>query len=212
MQDISLADQSANRIRELILANKLSPGAHINIDALAKEFNISQTPIREALKKLIAEGFVVYKAKIGYSVRNLSLHEYLQVMEIIQVIEVYLVRELAKTNALVNIKELRGINERLRASLKTGDMAAIGRINDEFHSKLYENYPNKFMINRFKDTCNEVVSLRNFMYKNQIFTNRLIQEHEAIIEAIESGDAERAEIAMTEHYLSGRESAIRTFP
>ena len=55
MPDISLADQSANRIRKLIEQSRFKPGAHLNIDLLAKEFGVSQTPVREALKKLIHE-------------------------------------------------------------------------------------------------------------------------------------------------------------
>ena len=79
MPNTSLADQAANKIRILIEKNGLKPGSHINIDSLAKEFGISQTPIREALKKLISEGLAVYRPRVGYSVRNLTLHDYLQV-------------------------------------------------------------------------------------------------------------------------------------
>ena len=87
MPDISLADQSANRIRKLIEQGRFKPGAHLNIDLLAKEFGVSQTPVREALKRLIHEGLVVYRPKVGYSVRNLTLHEYLQVCELLQTLE-----------------------------------------------------------------------------------------------------------------------------
>ena len=93
------------------------PGAHINIDFLAKEFGISQTPIREALKKLIAEGIAVYRPKVGYSVRNLTLHEYLQVSEIHQVLETYLVKELAKMPFIVDMVSLNTINQELQSHI-----------------------------------------------------------------------------------------------
>ena len=204
MPNTSLADQAANKIRILIKENKLRPGAHINIDSLAKEFGISQTPIREALKKLIAEGMAVYKPKAGYSVRNLSLHEYLQVFEILQVMETYLVKELAKIPFIVDLASLREINEELRQGISQGNRDLIGRINDKFHNKL--------MVDRLYSLWNEMCSGRNLMYDNKIFTNRMAAEHEAIISAIENGDPKAAEEAISAHYLSGRESAIIYFP
>ena len=212
MPKISLAYQAANKIRSLIQENKLMPGAHINIDFLAKEFGISQTPIREALKKLIAEGIAVYRPKVGYSVRNLTLHEYLQVSEIHQVLETYLVKELAKMPFIVDMVSLNTINQELQSHIKENDLEGMARANDNFHRKLYENYHNKLLVSRLFDLWNEVRSLRNMMYENKIFTSKMVREHEAIIAAIAKGDPEAAERAITDHYISGRESAIISFP
>jgi len=208
----SLADYAANKIRIMIQENKLMPGEHINIDFLSRDLGISQTPIREALQKLIAEGIAVYRPKVGYSVRNLTLHEYLQVSEIHQVLETYLVKEIAKMPFIVDIASLYSINEELRRRISENDREGIAQANDSFHRKLYENYHNKLMITRLFDLWNEVRSLRNIMYNNKIFTNKIAAEHEAIIDAIEKGDPVAAEKAMTAHYISGRESAIISFP
>ena len=212
MPKTSLADYAANKIRIMIQENKLMPGEHINIDFLSRDLGISQTPIREALQKLIAEGIAVYRPKVGYSVRNLTLHEYLQVSEIHQVLETYLVKEIAKMPFIVDIASLYSINEELRRLIGENDREGIAQANDRFHRKLYENYHNKLMITRLFDLWNEVRSLRNIMYNNKMFTNKIAAEHEAIIEAIEKGDPVAAEKAMTAHYISGRESAIISFP
>jgi len=212
MPNTSLADQAANKIRILIEKNGLKPGSHINIDSLAKEFGISQTPIREALKKLISEGLAVYRPRVGYSVRNLTLHEYLQVSEILQVIETHLVKELAKIPFIVDITALRAINRELAECLPAGGREMIGAINDRFHEKIYENYHNKLMTGRLNSLWLEARAPRNLMYDNKVFTNRIVAEHEAIISAIERGDPAAAEAAISVHYVSGRESAIIYFP
>lgn len=212
MPNTSLADQAANKIRILIEKNGLKPGSHINIDSLAKEFGISQTPIREALKKLISEGLAVYRPRVGYSVRNLTLHEYLQVSEILQVIETHLVKELAKIPFIVDITALRAINRELAECLPAGSREMIGAINDRFHEKIYENYHNKLMTGRLNSLWLEARAPRNLMYDNKVFTNRIVAEHEAIISAIERGDPVAAEAAISVHYVSGRESAIIYFP
>lgn len=212
MTKISLADHAANKIRTLILESQLMPGTHINIDVISKQFGISQTPVREALKRLIVEGLAVYTPKVGYAVRSLTLHEYLQVSEIHQVLEVYLVRELAKTPFLVDTESIEKINDSIGQSVADNNIDGIAEANDAFHKKLYENYHNKIMLNRLFDLWNEVRSLRNIMYKNSVFTNRIMEEHRRIIYAIRSENPSAAEKAMNEHYRSGRESAIISFP
>ena len=213
MADFSLSDLASSKIRALIKEKKLKPGAHINIDSLSREFGISQTPIREALKKLIAEGMAVYRPRAGYFVRNLSLYEYLQVLEILQVMESYLVKQLAKTPFIVDFEALRRINEELRGEIAGGcSQDVIGDINDKFHKKLYENYHNKLFVGRLCSIWNEMCAGRNVLYTNKVFTNSIVAEHEAIISAIERGDVRAAEEAVSSHYSRGRESAIISFP
>lgn len=213
MLNTSMADHAANQIRLLIIEeSKLKPGSHINIDLLAKEFGISKTPIREALNKLISEGLVVYRSKVGYSVRNLTLHEYFQISEILQMTESHLLKELSKMPFLVDITALREINKEFEEYLPLNDREAVGRINDKFHEKIYENYHNKLLTSRFNNLWLEARAPRNFMYDNKIFTNRIVAEHEAIISAIENGAPEAAEKAINAHYTSGKESAMIYFP
>lgn len=212
MIELSLADRAANIIRGLILQNDLRPGMHINIDSLSKKLEISQTPIREGLKKLIAEGLATYTPKVGYSVRNLTLHEYLQVSEIHQALEIYLVRELAKMPFLVDLEKLTRINDELAAHADDLNVDMIAENNDAFHTGLYENYPNRLMIARLIEIWNEVRMPRNNMYKSEIFTRKIHAEHRAILGGIRSEDPDRAAAAMLAHYASARESAIITFP
>lgn len=212
MNKATLADSTANKIRELIFSGELKPGERANIDALSRKFQISQTPVREALKKLISEGIVVYRPKVGYSARNLTLHEYLQVSETHQVLEVYLVRKLADNPNLVDFQSLGHINDELYNAILQKNITKIGNCNDSFHRKLYEKYPNKTMLMRLHGLWDEVLSLRNLMYKSSLFTNRIVEEHKRILEAIRSGDPDSAARAMNEHYRSGREGAIASFP
>lgn len=212
MPRMSLADLAANKLCGLIQNGTLKAGCHINIDALSKEFSMSQTPIREALKKLIAEGMAVYVPKVGYSVRNLTLYEYLQVLEILQMTETYLVRELAKTPFELDVKALRKINRELSRVVPKNDIAAIGEINDRFHQKLYENYHNRLLVHRLFELWSQMCVTRNQMYKNTAFSFKLESEHEAIISAVSSGSPEAAEAAMKEHYACGRDSAVASFP
>lgn len=212
MPKLSLADRAANTIRGLILKNELQPGVHINIDSLSKRLEISQTPIREALKKLIAEGLATYTPKVGYSVRNLSLHEYLQVSEIHQALEVHLVRELTKIPFLVDFDWLEAINDALAAHIEAGDMEMIAEKNDIFHLGLYKSYPNQLLVARLAEFCNEVRTPRNNMFKSMLFTKKIHAEHVAILDGIRSEDPDSASSAMLAHYASAKESAIVTFP
>lgn len=212
MPGISLADEAAKTIRDQILEGRLAPGVHINIATLTRELKISQTPIREALKRLIPDGLVVYRPKIGYTVRVLTLHEYLQVSEIHQALEIHLVSEMAKTPVIVDYDALWEVNDALEACARCGDTAGVGLKNDAFHRKLYENYPNRLMLSRLIDLWDEVRSQRDIMYRSQAFLAKVADEHRRILDAIRDGCPEEAGEAMQAHYLSGREGAIMSFP
>lgn len=208
----TLADEAANTIRSYILQGELKPGMRINIDLLAKHLAISQTPIREALKKLIAEGLATYLPKVGYSVRNLTLHEYLQVSEIHQLMEVYLMRKLAEMPFLMDFDGLEALNEEMAAGTRAHDIATIAEKNDRFHVKLYENYPNKLLTQRLDELCFGVRSLRDIIFGNLIYINKIADEHRNILAALRDGDPDAAEDAMNAHYLSARDCAIASFP
>jgi DNA-binding GntR family transcriptional regulator len=212
LSGISLADEAAKAIREKILEGLIPPGAHINIATLTKDLGISQTPIREALKKLIPDGLVVYRTKVGYTVRVLTLHEYLQVSEIHQALEIHLVRELAKTPSIVDYDALAAINDALDLHARAGETAEVGLKNDAFHRKLYVNYPNKLMVSRLIDLWNEVRLQRDIMYQSPAFLSRVADEHRSILRAIRGGRPDEAAETMSVHYVSGRQGAIMAFP
>ncbi|WP_205718278.1 GntR family transcriptional regulator [Actinomadura sp. WMMA1423] len=69
---LQLSDEAAARIRELIMDGRMRPGDHLRLERLAMEFGISVTPVREALKSLRSEGFVVLEPRRGFVVAPLS--------------------------------------------------------------------------------------------------------------------------------------------
>jgi len=209
---LSKADEAANGLRGLILERKILPGAHINISQLSKQFKISTIPIREALKRLIAEGLVVHKPNVGYAVRNLTLHEYLQVCEVHEALELYLIQKMANINFLVDFDKLERLNLQMKDALSLGDQNLATKANNQFHYAIYENYPNSLFVKRLEETWEEVRPQRNIMYGNPLFTNNIFKEHCQIIQALESGDPEEARKAMEQHYASGRDGAILSFP
>lgn len=212
LSEISLADQAAKQIRELILQNNLPPGKHINISNLARTFGFSQTPVREALKKLISEGLVVYKSKIGYAVRALSLHEYLQVSEIHKALEIYLVRELAPMPSLIDFEALYDVNRKMARFAAERRLDDVAEMNDVFHRKLYEHYHNHLLVSRLFSLWNEVRSQRNIMYNSSVFIGKIAREHEQILQALEAQNPDAAATAMEIHYKSGLDGAIMSFP
>lgn len=204
----SLVDQATKSIKELIGRGDLPPGAHINIDALSEELCMSQTPIREALRKLVTEGIVSHTPKTGYSVSNLTINEFTQILEILCVLESHIVKELAKKPFLVDFEKLSSINDELRKKLSAFDAVFFRRTNDKFHRTLTENYYNTMMKKHFFALWEWIRPKRDCMYCNSQWGARMVDEHEAIIKAIKEGDVEVAERAVIDHYRSGNDSAM----
>lgn len=207
----SLVEQASKSIKALIEEHRLKPGMHINIDSLTDDLCMSQTPIREALRKLVAEGLISHTPKTGYTVRNLTINEYMQILEMLCVLECHIAKELAKKPFLVDMEALYSINNKMKKNILSYDEIFFCHTNDEFHTKLAENYSNAVLKKHFVFLWNEISPKRSCMYCNKLWAVRIIDEHEKILKAIEEGDIEGVEKAMITHYGSGRDSAEAYF-
>lgn len=209
---LPLAEKALLVIRNLILKGELRPGNRINLDEMSRLLNFSKTPIREAMKALIGENLVVYSAHVGYSVREVTLQEYLQLFEMQEVLETHLIRQVAIMNHLVDFKLLETLNDDLIEMIQKGSKEYLGEQNDKFHRALYRDYANQFIVETIYDIWNNVRIQRNWMYQSDFFAKNAARDHEEIIEALRCGDADKVAIVMHRHYLSGRESVLLFFP
>lgn len=207
-----LAEKALLAIRNLILKGELRPGGRINLDEMSRLLEFSKTPVREAMKVLISENLVVYSPHVGYSVREVTLQEYLQLFEMQEVLETHLIRRVAIMNHLLDFDMLKTLNGDLMEMIERGEKGSLGEQNDKFHKALYRDYANQFIVETIYDIWNKVRIQRNWMYQSDYFARNAAKDHGEIIEALRDGDAEKAAEVMHRHYLSGRESVLLFFP
>tara|TARA_B100000780_G_scaffold150272_1_gene105009 strand:+ start:415 stop:924 length:510 start_codon:yes stop_codon:yes gene_type:complete len=140
----SLPDMISDDIRERILNGELSEGDAIRQEALAEEYHVSRMPVREALKRLDAEGLVQLTNNRGATVIKHSLDEIGEIFDLRRLIEVDLFRRaIPKMTADHFVLSDQLVNE-MDASYEANDVAKWGDLNAEYHCSLYAAADCKF--------------------------------------------------------------------
>ena len=180
------------RIREEIMAGKMKPGQRLVISELAKNFGLSEIPVREAIRRLESEGIVQFTPHVGAVVSKINEKEFL---------EIYIIRieleALATRLAAPHIKEkdidfLCNLIQKAETAIKRGKNEKLGPLNKDFHLKIYQAapYPNLFgMIVNLWEKFELTQSVFAYVPKRAIPS---WNEHKSIVDALKDNDAERA--------------------
>ncbi len=127
------------RIREMILFGELGPGQAVTIQGLAAGIGAGMTPVREAIRRLIAEGALEFLGNRRVSLPRLSLAQLDEISVARQALEPELARRAAPRMRPRDIDELRAIDDALNHAIERGDVAGYLRHNCRFHSALYRH-------------------------------------------------------------------------
>ncbi|GEK09172.1 GntR family transcriptional regulator [Pseudoalteromonas sp. McH1-7] len=128
----------AEAIREKILTGEIKAGEPLRQAALADELNVSRIPVREALLQLEAEGLVNFEAHKGATVTRLSAEQIDEIFDLRALLEAELLRHSIEKLTARDLLEAEAILAELEEATAAGDtQLATGKLNAEFHSKLY---------------------------------------------------------------------------
>ena len=189
---VSLVDQLVILIRDSIIAGELAPAERIIIKKIAKKYNVSVIPVREALARLLPSHLVEVKANHGYCVaRPPTKDKFTKFVEARCLFETSVV-ELGFHNAKKkDIVTLFKFNEKMKRAISKGGPKKIvkwQRLNHEFHRTLIGLARNDFLLNIYDD-----LSLGNLQFQllksssiQNIKLEQLVAEHESMIEALKS--------------------------
>ena len=189
------------RIRELVLSGTYEPGMALSEVRLAEHFDVSRTPIREALKQLQIEGLVEIRPKVGTFVRQASRREIVELFELKEVLEGMAARLLAKRGPTA---ELRTLEDNVAASEQAvvqRDSETYAGLVKEFHETLVSGADNQKLTQHYRTLMNQLAYHR-FVRSTVEHPGRLRQsvaEHRTVLELIEQKDGVGAEIAMRRH-------------
>jgi len=199
----TISEIVVENLRKEIVKGKLRPDAKLNIDSLARKFNISKTPIRESLKKLESEGLLVFVPRSGWKVSRLSKKEFLDLCEIQEILEVNLSIKIIKYIDLINFTELEKINCEIDNYIKDGKYDLIFDANQTFHTKIYEVYPNSQILKFLNQIWNKINRQRHLMLTSRKFLTTIVKEHEEIIQALQEKNVNKLETCMHQHFRTG---------
>jgi DNA-binding GntR family transcriptional regulator len=197
----SVVDQVYTAIRERISSGSLPRGARVHQEDLAEELGVSRTPVREALRRLAAEGLVEMRTNRGARVADVDQIGMRESYEARTVIEPGAARLAAALRPPEPLARMRAAVLAQRRSLR--DVQRSFEANREFHLALAAASGNNFLV-QFAERL-WVARIGETIYERQVQTQERmlldVREHEQIIEAIEAGDGRRAE-SLTRRHLT----------
>jgi len=186
-------------IRSKIMEGVYSQGQRIVIDQVAKELSLSKIPIREAIHRLEAEGFVNINPNTGPSVVYIDDHHYEEILSTLAVLEGFAATISFPLYPKEQINELREVNNQMKQALEDFDFFNFVNLNKEFHLLSIQYCPNKYLLNEISKMWERMDTIRRLrpMYFS-IRAKDVISEHEQIISLIEQKDKSSFE---TQHYI-----------
>lgn len=198
-------------LRERILAGTYEPGDRLIIDTIARDFEVSGIPVREAIRRLEAEGLVVYRPNIGPQVAPQDSRLYESELEVLAILEGYATALAAPTLERSHIEQLREINNELIDCIHELDSLGFGRQNHAFHRVIYENCPNRELAEEVRQTSERLDVTHRLAFEEIPYRAReSIREHQQLITLIESrASFAEIEAAARQHKLGTIEAFRR---
>jgi DNA-binding GntR family transcriptional regulator len=198
----SLHEEVATRLRNMVFDRQLAPGQWIDELALARDWQISRTPLREALKVLAAEGLVVPVPRQGCRVAEMSEDDADQLLPVMALLEGRCAFEAVRKATEADIRRLQRLHEQLEKHAATKDIEGYYRANHEFHSAVQELAGNRWLDRATGDLRRFVRLLRGRQLHWPGRIEASINEHRVLLDAIVQRDAARAERVMHDHLMA----------
>ncbi len=191
-------------LRNAILAGELKPGERLMEVTLAEQLGVSRTPVREAIRKLEKESFVIMIPRKGAYVADLTKKDIMEVLEIRKELEGFAAALAAERMALSEKEALGKVVERFNESLISMDKKSMIECDNEFHSLIFEATKNQRLINIIYDLHDQFQRFR-LIYFNEFNNYKEIQaSHNRIFDAIIKKDAKGARSEAESHVESIR--------
>ena len=207
---LPLRDVVFNTLRQAILRGELKPGERLMEIQLANKLGVSRTPIREAIRKLELEGLVLMIPRKGAEVAEITEKSLRDVLEVRRALEELAVELVCEKITDEQIQDLKDAAEEFKESLKDGDITRIAEADVKFHDVIYMATDNQKLIQLLNNLREQMYRYRVEYLKRSDFHQQLIDEHEEIIETIESGQKDRAVQVVCQHVDNQGEAVMDT--
>lgn len=207
-----VADDVYTQLMSLIIDGHVGPEQPLSIDALAREFGVSSSPVREALARLEPTGLVRRYALRGYRVApEFSSAELAELMDARIVIEPAAAAAASRAPSAEFVAEMRTAVEALSHAPRGGQFDAFREYFEadrQFHRSIFANADNRFLEMAYSALGGQVQRFRLFSGTGVTDAEQTIAEHTAVLEAIAAGDEQAAAAAMHDHLVGVRARAI----
>ena len=198
----TLSEKVYDRLKELIMDGELERGTKITETSIAKMFDVSPTPVREAFRKLASDGLIEVASWKGVIVKGIEQKDLLEIYECREALE-GMVGKLAVRNITEeDIKILEGILEKCNEA-KTPEI--LIELNTEFHNELLRIAKNERLSKLLNELMVVILYDRDISGRYSIRRQEIVQEHLDILKYLKKRDEKKVSELMEKHITNGYE-------
>ncbi len=188
-------------LRRRILTLELKPGSPLDEVSLAEHFNLSRSPVRDALARLMSEGLVTVLSNRSAIVKPIEFDQLPRYLDALDLIQRAVTRLAAGHRTASDLEEICAKNQEYMEAVNQSDFCMMSEKNKEFHLRISKAAGNPYLTQYYETLLDEgqrLIHLQlNFIVSE--LDRSIGNDHEEIISAISEGDVNRAEVAAHEH-------------
>ena len=195
----TLSEQLRDRIEELIVSGHYPPGTKLEEVDLAATFNVSRTPIREALIQLSAAGLIEMRPRRGAVVSEISADRLTQMFDVRAEMEAICARRAAEHATEADRAALLAAHQACEEAVAARDPDRYYRLNEQFHMAVYAASQNAFLAEQTALLHRRLHPYRRLQLRSPNRIEKSFEEHARVLQAILGGDSAEAAQGIQEH-------------
>jgi len=202
-----LREAVCEALRDAIRKGILEPGERLMEVQVAEELGISRTPVREAIRKLEQEGYVIMMPRRGTYVSDVSESDIKEIFEIRSALEALATGLAARRIEQEELETLQSMLFEIEGYIKQNDIEKIVEADIKFHGLLYQVSRNERLVNIISNLKEQLARFRtlSMSYPGRLYET--LEEHSEMVEAIANGDVSAARDA-AEHHMERAEKTL----
>ena len=202
MKQDNLTEQAIAVIKKSIVSGEMKLGEAISELGICKKYNLSKTPVREALVILSHDELVNKIARKGCFVFDINLNEIEELAELRYVLEEFAVKKSLKINKIVFKNELKSLYEDMVKTFKDKDVLKFLDIDTQFHKTFFKYSENQHLIRNYERIFNKILTLRFYVASKAVMDNSNLKSHKLILDAILDENMELLSENLNKHFIS----------
>lgn len=205
----NLHEATFQTLKSLLVEGKISPGSKLNERELAERLNVSRTPIREAIRRLAADGLVELIANRGAIAVQLSIDDVIHTFDVIAELEGYSGELAAKNISDSTLSELEALQYEMMASYARRDLSSYYKLNLRIHRLINQAANNPVLATLFSQVNSRIEALRFRSNQDGVKWEKAVEEHQEMLDALKARDSARMRKVMIAHVTNKRDVVVQ---
>ncbi|BDX21067.1 GntR family transcriptional regulator [Polynucleobacter sp. TUM22923] len=205
----NLPEVTFQKLKTLLVEGVIAPGSKLNERELAEQLHVSRTPIREAIRRLAADGLVELITNRGAIAVQLSRDDIIHTFDVIANLEGYSGELAAQNISSKALTELEALQYEMMASYARRDLSSYYRLNLQIHNAINHAANNPVLSQLFTQVNARIEALRFRSNQDGVKWEKAVEEHQEMLNALKAHDSARMRKVMVQHVMNKRDVVIQ---